>query len=102
MFLPHSATSCILSLLNLTHVKLVRPNHPTNCLTLDLFEIYNKGLAGLHQIYFYFKKNLKDTQYKVEIQLEDRLFSLARAFKNNKFGILGPEVELDNLSRSLY
>ena len=89
-------------LLDLKHVKLIRPNHPTNCLTLDLFKTYDGGFSGLHQIHFAFRKNARYAKYQVEVQLEDRLFSISRAFKYNKFGNLGPIMELDNLSRSLY
>ena len=85
--------------LKLSHVKLLRPNHPTNCLTLDLFDTYTHSLRGLYQIQFHFKASSK---YQIEVQLEDRLYSLSRAFKFNKFGKLGPRMELDNLNKSSY
>ena len=81
------------------HVKLIRMNHPTNCLTLDLVEIPNLNFKGINQIHFRFRRN---ANYKVEIQMEDRLYSLSRAFSFNKYKIVGPRMELKNLSKDMY
>ena len=85
--------------LTLSHLELIRPNHPTNCLTLDLLKTYTHSLRGLYQIQFHFKSSSK---YQIEVQIEDRLNSLSRAFKYNKFGRSGPRMELDNLNKSSY
>ena len=82
--------------LNISYLELIRPNHPSNCLTLDLS---NLSLKDLIQIQFNFKQNSK---YQLEVQLEDRLYSLSRSFKYNKFGNSGPKMELMNLSRSMF
>ena len=81
------------------HVKLIRLNHPNNCLTLDLLEIPYLNLKGVNQIVFLFRRNAK---YKLEVQMEDRLFSLSRSFKYNKFEIIGPRMDLNNLSTDMY
>ena len=81
------------------HVKLMRLNHPNNCLTLDLLEIPYLNLKGIKQILFRFRRNAK---YKLEVQMEDRHFSLSRPFKYNKFEIIGPKMELNNLSKDTY
>ena len=85
--------------LNLSYIRLIHPNHPSNCLTLDLVKISNISLKNLFQVIFYFKEN---TKYQLEVHLEDRLYSLSRSFKYNEFGNSGPKMELKNLSRSLY
>ena len=85
--------------LNPSYIKLIHPNHPSNCLTLDLVKIPNLSLKDLIQIQFNFKHASK---YQLEVQLEDRLYSLSRSFKYNKFGNSGPKMELKNLSRSIY
>ena len=33
-----------------SRIKLMRPNHPTNCLTLDLVKIPKQSLKGLSRI----------------------------------------------------
>ena len=83
------------------HVKLIRLNHPNNCLSLDLLEIPYLNLKGVNQIVFRFRRNAK---YKLEVQMEDRLFSLSRPFKYNKFEMkmIGPRMELNNLSKDTY
>ena len=81
------------------HIKLIRLNHPSNCLTLDLVKIPNLNLKGINQIHIRFRKSSK---YKEEVQMEDRLYSLSRAFKYNRFEIVGPKMELKNLSKNTY
>ena len=87
------------SFLNITDVKLIRPNHPTNCLTLDLIKIPDLNLKYLSQIQFSF---LNMPQYQVEVKMEDRLYSLSRAYKYNKFGNSGPKMDLMNLSENMF
>ena len=82
--------------LNITDFKLIRPNHPTNCLTLDLIKIPELNLEYLSQIQFSF---LKMPKYQVEVKMEDRLYSLSRQYKYNKFGNSGPKMDLMNLSK---
>ena len=76
------------------YIKLIRPNHPANCWTLDLVKIPNLNLTELTQIHFYFKNNSK---LDVEIKIEDRLLSVSRDFKYNKFGNSGPKINLPKL-----
>ena len=78
--------------LNITDVKLIRPNHPANCLTLDLVKIPSLSLKGLTKIEFSFENHPK---YKLEVRIEDRFHSLSRAYKYNKFGYSGPKMDLD-------
>ena len=85
--------------LNPSYIKLIHPNHPSNCLTLDLVKSSNLSLKDLNQIHFNFKQKPK---YQLEVQLEDRLYSLSRSFKYNKFGNSGPNMELKNLSRTIF
>ena len=85
--------------LPIENIELIRSNHPTNCLTLDLVQIPNLILKDLSQIQFSFRKKPK---YKIEIQLEDRLQSLTRSFKYNKFRNSGPKMDLQNLSKNTF
>ena len=82
-----------------SRIKLMNPNHPTNCLTLDLVKIPNQSLKGLSRIGFCFNMS---TKYQIEVRLEDRQFSLSRAFRYNKFGNLGPKMILTNSTRSSF
>ena len=85
--------------LNIENVRLTQTNHPTNCLTLDLVQIPTLNLKDLSQIQFSFRKKPK---YQIEIQLEDRLQSLTRSFKYNKFRNSGPKMDLQNLSKNTF
>ena len=84
--------------LNMTHVKLVRPSHPTNCLTLDLTQIRDLDLTDISQIKFSFKNIPK---YQVEVKMEDRLYSVSRAYKYNKFRNLGSRMDLPKSSKNM-
>ena len=87
------------TILDKKYIKIYRPNHPTNCLHLDLVKIKTLELKGLRQIKFDFK-NL--SEFQVEIQLEDRQQSLSRAFKYNKFKNSGSRMNLKNLTKNKF
>ena len=80
----------------LSSLRLVRPNHPNNCLTLDLILFKELKLFQLQTIKFYFKKGID-----VLILVEDRLKSVKRAQKLNKFGHSGPAFKLEDTNTSI-
>ena len=84
--------------LNKSYLQLIRTNHPANCLTLDLAQIPDLNLTDLSQIQFSFRNR----PIQVLVQIEDRLKSLPRAFKHNKFGNSGPRMELQNLTKNTF
>ena len=71
-----------------------RPNHPHNCLTLDLYK-YKKYL-NLKTVKFYFKNGTH-----VIISIEDRLKSVHRANRLNKFCSSGPRFYLNEPSKAV-
>ena len=73
------------------YVRLVRPNYPTNCATLDLAKIVGVDFKGLKQIWFDFSPR---DNVEVEVHLQDRELALKRAYKLNHFGFVGPRVNL--------
>ena len=80
------------------YAKLVRPNHPNNCLLVDLSELV-KNLRGFQQIQFNF---FYSTKYQVELKLSDKKRSTSRNLKTNKFGVSGPRILLSNLAKPSY
>ena len=62
---------------NLT--KLTRPNYPNNCHHIDL----QFNLIGLNEIRFILHKT--NQKHDIEIRMEDKLQSLSRNYKYNKF-----------------
>ena len=80
------------------YAKLERPNHPNNCLTIDLLKVV-KNLTSIKQIQFNFHKSSK---YQVELWMEDKKRSVSRAMKRNKFGISGPRLMIKNSSQSTF
>ena len=62
---------------NLT--KLTRPNYPNNCHHIDL----QFDLIGLYEIRFILHKD--NQKHDIEIRMEDKLQSLSRDYKYNKF-----------------
>ena len=78
--------------------KLLRPNHPNNCLLVDISKLV-KTLRGFQQIQFNF---LYSTKYQVEVKLSDKKRSTSRNLKTKQFGVLGPRLFLSNLARPSY
>ena len=62
---------------NLT--QLTRPNYPNNCHHIDL----QFNLIGLNEIRFILHKT--NQKHDIEIRMEDKLQSLSRNYKYNKF-----------------
>ena len=60
-------------------IKLTRPNYPNNCHHIDL----QFNLIGLNEIRFILHKT--DQKHDIEIRMEDKLKSLSRNYKYNKF-----------------
>ena len=79
-------------------LKVVRPNHPNNCMKLNLNEITKENINGLKQISVNFHKK---GQYEVELRIEDRQESVTRAFKYNQFGNFGQNLGL-KIHNNLY
>ena len=77
-------------LLPLENLKLIRPNLPNNCLTLDLTQLPGVEASSMKAIKFYFKGGYND----VLISMEDRLNFVKRAQTFHKFGQIGPELHL--------
>ena len=73
------------------YARLVRPNYPTNCATLDLSEINGVDFKGLKQIWFDFSPR---DNVEVEVHLQPREVALKRAYKLNHFGFVGPRFNL--------
>ena len=73
------------------NAKLVRLNHPNNCLTMDIKSLID-DLRGMKQIQFNFHKS---SEYEVEVKIEDSKYSLSRAFRNNKFASTGSRLILE-------
>ena len=79
------------------YAKIVRLNHPNNCLTMDIGSLI-EDLRGIKQIQFNFHQL---TDYKIEVKIEDRQYSLSRTFRNNKFGNIGPRLFLESLEKRI-
>ena len=74
-------------------------NYPSNCLTIDVKNIameYN--VSGVDQIQF----NFFQSNSSVEIILEDKMHSVSRTLKTNKFGNSGQRIMLADLTRKSY
>ena len=79
--------------------KLLRPNHPNNCFTVDIAQLDSRLLQrGFNQIQFNF---FDDAELDVELKMEDRAQSVLRSFKYNKFRNSGQVMRLD-LTENLY
>ena len=79
--------------MNISTLKIIRPNYPNNCFTLQL----NKN--NIKTIKFYFKKGAE-----VDVLVEDRFKSVRRAQRLNEFGISGPRISLgeSNKAQNMY
>ena len=80
------------------YAKLLRPNYPNNCLTVDITTLID-NITGLHQIQFNFKNNSK---YQIEIKIVDKKKRVSRSLKNNNFGVSGPRLLLTNLAERTF
>ena len=79
------------------NAKLVRLNHPNNCLTLDIKSLID-DLRGMKQIQFNFHKS---SEYEFEVMIEDSKYTLSRAFRNNKFASTGSRLILESSERGI-
>ena len=77
--------------------KLLQPNHPNNCLTLDLIKLEHVDLKEIKQIKISF---FQEPNFDVEIVMEDRLKSVNRAIKFNHFENSGSRLKL-NIGKNL-
>ena len=84
--------------IDLSNLKLMRPNQPNNCLTLDIYQYIRRHKN--EQIKHLKIKFRKETDVIVEI--EDRLNTVLRGHKFNKFGVTGPSISLNNLQKQIY
>ena len=71
-------------------LKLVRPNHPNNCLTLDLVELEDVHIQEIKGLWIKFQNGTN-----VKILIEDRKAMVKRSPKLNKFESSGHEMYLD-------
>ena len=85
-----------LKTLNLSMVRVRRPNYPFNCYTLDLSEHENIKNVGVKQLYITFKVK---KNYSMELLLEDKALACNREIKYHKFYFSGPSVELKDLGK---
>ena len=80
-----------------SYLKLIRPSHPNNCLTLDLTLLKDVNIEKIQSIRFYFV-----TGTAVNIWMEDHLKSVKRTQNLNGFENSGPEMYLANQTTSIY
>ena len=80
------------------YAKLLRPNYPNNCLTMDISMLIG-NFTGLQQVQFNFRNNSK---YQIEIKMVDKKKSVSRTLKTNNFGISGPRLMLSNLAERTF
>ena len=74
-------------------------NYPSNCLTVDIENITNQyNLTGVDQI----QLNFLHSNASVEIILEDKMYSVSRTLKSNKFGNTGQRIMLSDLTRKTF
>ena len=76
----------------LAHLKM--PNYPNNCHDVDI-SLLTSNLSGFHQVQFNFRP---DPRLQVEIKMEDKLRSLTRSYKFNKYGSTGSRLQIMNLT----
>ena len=76
-----------------SHLKLVRPNNPSNCLTLDLSELNDVPVMEIKKVKFYFSK-----ESEVTVLIEDKNSVLKRSQMFNKFQNSGSKISLTNLT----
>ena len=86
--------------MSVNQVVLKRPNYPDNCKTLDISENVRK--VGIRELVFEFqypKSVAKKTRLPlaIEIKVEDRLNTLARANKFAKLSYSGPSITMENI-----
>ena len=75
--------------LNLSSLKIIRPNYPNNCFTLHL----NKN--NIKTIKFLFRRGVE-----VDVLVEDRLKSVGMAQRLNAFDITGPRIALGDSNKA--
>ena len=71
-------------------IRLIRPNYPNNCLTLDLSEFEELKGKLIYTIMFQFGRSTFATE--VDILLEDREVALSRNYKFTKMDFIGPRI----------
>ena len=76
--------------------QLKRPNHPSNCYTLDLTKHKEIDTENLDQIIFYFP--LKNAT-SITMLIEDKARSLTRSYRHNFLSRPGSTIELKSLKR---
>ena len=71
-------------------IRLLRPNYPNNCLTLDISEFEELKGKLIYTIMFHFGRSTFATE--VDIFLEDREVALSRNYKFTKMDFIGPRI----------
>ena len=85
-----------LKTLNLSMVRVRRPNYPFNCYTLDLSEHEDIKNVGVKQLYITFKVK---KNYSLQLLLEDKALACNREIKYHKFYFSGSSLELKDLGK---
>ena len=82
--------------LNLSLVRVRRPNHPFNCYTLDLAEHKEVQMVWVKQLFIKLwpKKNSS-----MEVFLEDKALACNREIKYHKFYFSGQSVQIKDLGK---
>ena len=80
-------------------IKLIRPNHPSNCRIFDLTTQNISKEDGLYQIQLNFHPK---ANFSVEIFMVDRNQQMFRTFKYNSFANTGPRISISDLGSAVY
>ena len=84
--------------IDLSNLKLKRPNLPNNCLTLDLQQIINvTNISAIKQVKLKFRKGAD-----VLVEIEDRLNPAFRGQEFMKFNVEGPSISLKKEQNQVY
>ena len=84
---------------NAEAIKLIRPNHPSNCRIFDLSTQNISKEDGLYQVQLNFRPK---SNFSVEIFMVDRNQQMFRTFKYNSFANTGPRISISDLGSAVY
>ena len=84
---------------NAEAIKLIRPNHPSNCRIFDLSTQNISKEDGLYQVQLNFRPK---SNFSVEIFMVDRNQQMFRTFKHNSFANTGPRISISDLGSAVY
>ena len=83
--------------INISLVRVRRPNFPFNCYTLNLAEQEEVKKEGVKQLFINFWPNKNSS---LKILLEDKALACNRTIKYHKFFFSGQSVEITDLGKS--